>query len=412
MEHRAASHNERAHRIGLAGLGRFECRPQRADTFRIEKLVHGLARFDFPGDASRSRALCAGLLDARAAHTGTLRHDKAALAVHLTGKEIDEAHQLVSFDIVAVARRIPAVVTHAAEIEKVTSRFDDSLGRDSGLLGHKFGRVLGIGFLEGNEHGASMHALAVGKVHFAVPIHGGQYVGRFVKADRLSLFVELGTLEGDVAGVFVNDGKVALATALLDHVFGNRRVVIRHETRRIRPLAHPFQIAEVFTQAYENQTVQESGVGTGLDRNPFGFAQCTLGHARVDEHQASAIFARLCSCREHTHGAVQSTPYEKQITNVEVIGLNFSQARESRTENEATRKRGSRVAGCRVIDHIGRSEGRRKPVLIGREVVARENHTLFAVLGDDGLEFGCDFVERLIPGNFFELTAAAFALAL
>lgn len=65
-----------------------------------------------------------------------------------------------------------------------------------------------------------------------------------------------------------------------------------------------------------------------------------------------------------------------------------------------------------MIDHIGRSEGRRKPVLIGREVVARENHTLFAVLGDDGLEFGCDFVERLIPGNFFELTAAAFALAL
>ena len=110
MEHRAASHNERAHRIGLTGLGRFKCRPQRTDAFRIKELVHGLAWFDFPGDASRSRALCAGLLDARAAHTGTLRHDKAAFAVHLTGKEIDEAHQLVGFDVIAVARRIPAVV--------------------------------------------------------------------------------------------------------------------------------------------------------------------------------------------------------------------------------------------------------------------------------------------------------------
>ena len=115
---------------------------------------------------------------------------------------------------------------------------------------------------------------------------------------------------------------------------------------------------------------------------------------------------------ENAHGAVEGAAHEQQVAHVEVVGFDFAQACERRAENQAAAEGRSRVAGGGVIDNVGRTQSRRKPVLIGREVVARQNDRAFAVFGDDLLELGRDFIESLIPGNFFEFAAAAFALAL
>lgn len=65
-----------------------------------------------------------------------------------------------------------------------------------------------------------------------------------------------------------------------------------------------------------------------------------------------------------------------------------------------------------MVDDVGRAEGRRKPILIAREIMGREADRAFAVLGGEFLDLAGDFVERLIPGDFFEFPFAALAHAL